>query len=132
MNRTDTRPAAIVTAALLTLLSCLLGAVPARAQGKQAIVILRTTGAEASTSGCDGTAEISYQVVYDLKLNNEDGVRLLNAGGGGNPSASVSRKEYESSAKSKLRDLVSMQGGGDGVRCQGRACVCTPASGSTG
>ena len=115
MNRTEMRPTAIVTATLLTLLGCLLVAVPARAQGKQAIVILRTTGAEASTSGCDGTAEISYQVVYDLKLNNEDEVRLLNSGGGGNPSDSVSRKEYESSTKSKLRDLVSIKWGGDGV-----------------
>jgi hypothetical protein len=115
MNRTDARPATIVTMTLLTLLSCLLGVVPARAQGKQAIVILKAAGAEAPSSGCDGTAEISYQIVYDLKLNNEDEVRLLNADGGGNPSASVSRKEYESSAKSKLRDLVSIKWGDDGV-----------------
>jgi hypothetical protein len=82
-----------------------------RAQGKQAIVVLRT--AENAT-GCEGSAELTYQILYDAKLNNKDEVRLLTLPGS-SPSVTVSRKMYEDSAKRKLRDLYALKWGRDGV-----------------
>lgn len=82
-----------------------------KAQGKQAIVILRT--AENAT-GCEGSAELTYQTLYDVKLNNKEEVRLLSLPGSSS-SARISRKMYEDSAKRKLRDLYALKWSNDGV-----------------
>lgn len=102
------------TTAALVVVFGLLGARQIVAQGKQAIIIMRPPAASSSASGCDGAAEINYQTVTDLKLNNEDEVRLANMAGR-NGSSAVSRKDYEASAKSKLKDLFSLRWGSDGV-----------------
>jgi len=77
-------------------------------QGKEAIVILRSTGADAIAAGCEGSAEISYQIIYDAKLNAKDELRLFNGG-----VSVVSREAYDKSGKSKLRDLFTLKWGGD-------------------
>ncbi len=115
MNRLYVPLMRCLTMLLLTLLGCLLAAVPTFAQGKQAIVILKTQGAGDQNSGCDGAAEVSYQTIYDFKLNNEDEVRLLNGLGAGSQTVGVSRKDYEASGKSRLRDLNALKWGADGV-----------------
>ncbi|HEV2765264.1 MAG TPA: hypothetical protein VGV38_19935, partial [Pyrinomonadaceae bacterium] len=115
MNRSDTLFTHRLATILLTLLVCLAGSVSARAQGKQAVVLLKAPGAQAAGTGCDGTAEISYQTVYDFKINNEDEMRLLPALASAGAAASVTRKDYESSGKSKLRDLHALRWGQDGV-----------------
>lgn len=83
-----------------------------KAQGKQALVILRPT--DAGATGCDGSVELSYQVLYDVKLNNKDEVRLLTLPGSSS-SARISRKMYEDSGKRKLRDLYALKWSRDGV-----------------
>ena len=97
---------------LLTLFFSLLIPAALKAQGKQAIVILRTT--DAGAAGCEGSVELSYQILYDVKLNNKEEVRLLTVPGSSS-SARVSRKMYEDSAKRKLRDLYALKWSNDGV-----------------
>jgi hypothetical protein len=87
----------------------------AYAQGKQAIVILKPSGSGASVSNCDGTSEINYQLVNDIKLNNKDEVRLVNGLSATGDSTSVSRKAYEDSGKSKLKDLSVLKWSSDGL-----------------
>lgn len=98
--------------ALIALFSSLLIPAAVKAQGKQAIVILRSSDAVAA--GCEGSVELSYQVLYDVKLNNKEEVRLLTLPGSSS-SARVSRKMYEDSAKRKLRDLYALKWRNDGV-----------------
>lgn len=97
---------------LLAFFSSLLIPAAMKAQGKQAIVILRS-GDNAAT-GCEGSAELSYQILYDAKLNNKEEVRLLTLPGSSS-SARISRKVYEDSAKRKLRDLYALKWSNDGV-----------------
>jgi hypothetical protein len=86
------------------------------AQGKQAIAILRPSGGATTATGCEGTSDINYQLIRDFKLNNEDEVRLISdVTTSAGASASVSRKSYEKSGKSKLRDLAELKWGNDGV-----------------
>jgi hypothetical protein len=92
---------------------CLLTSSQVKAQGKQAIVILRPTSADASNAGCEGAAELTDQILYDAKLNAKDEIRLLNSGGGA--SSTISRDAYDHSGKSKMRDLVALKWGRDGV-----------------
>jgi hypothetical protein len=94
------------------LFSSFLIPVDVKAQGKQAIIILRST--DAAEAGCEGSIELSYQTLYDVKLNNKEEVRLLSLPGSSS-SATVSRKMYEDSAKRKLRDLYALKWGRDGV-----------------
>jgi len=82
------------------------------AQGKQAIVILRS--GDAPGGGCDGSIDLNHQILNDVKLNNKDEVRLVNLPFA-SPSATVSRKTYEDSGKRKLRDLFALKWGKDGV-----------------
>jgi len=82
------------------------------AQGKQAIVVLRS--GESSNGGCEGAVDLSYQIIFDAKLNNKDEVRLLNFPVS-NPAATVSRKTYEDSTKRKLRELFSLRWENSGV-----------------
>ncbi len=96
--------------AALALSSCLVA--DAAAQKRQAIVIMRSPGGGASVAPCDGAAEINYQIVSDAKLNNKDEVRLAGALGGAG--ASVSRKAYEETQKTKMRDLFEIKWGTDG------------------
>lgn len=91
---------------------CFVTSAAVRAQGKQAIVILRSTSAEVG-AGCEGSAELTYQILYDAKLNAKDEVRLINSAGG--PSSTISRDAYDHSAKSKMRDLYSLKWGRNGV-----------------
>lgn len=84
----------------------------ANAQGKQAIVILRS--GEAQNGGCEGAVSLDYQIVFDTKLNNKDEVRLLNFPIS-NPATSISRKNYEDSGKRKLRELYSLRWEKNGV-----------------
>ncbi len=100
---------------MLILSGCLFSAPQGYAQGKQAILILRPAGAEAINANCEGATEINYQIVYDLKLNNEDGLRLVNGLGAAGSTASVSRKDYESASKSKLKDLYALRWEANGL-----------------
>jgi hypothetical protein len=94
---------------------CLAASARVNGQGKQAIVILRSAGADAgSSTGCEGGAELSYQIVYDAKLNAKDEIRLLNPGDA-SPSSQVSRESYDRSGKSKMRDLFALKWGRKGV-----------------
>ncbi len=79
-----------------------------KAQGKQAIVILRSESNAATRDGCEGAQELQYQIIYDARLNAKEEVRLLN-----NPSSSVTRESYEHSSKSKIRDLYALKWGSD-------------------
>jgi hypothetical protein len=112
MQRHDTFSRAFVMT--LTLLACAFGAAHVCGQGKQAVLVLRQTAGGAGESGCDGSVEINHQIAYDVKLNNEDEVRLL-AGLRPDGNTSVSRKEYEASGKSKLKDLYALAWGRDGA-----------------
>ena len=104
-----------LTPALFALLLCLCAAGGVYAQGKQAVVILRSPGSGASVSECEGAAELNYQVVYDLKLNSKEDVRLANSLSAQDDSASISRKLYEDTAKSKLKDLHVLRWARNGV-----------------
>lgn len=86
-----------------------------RAQGKQAIIILRSAGGDIKTSGCEGTADISYQIATDIKVNNKEDVRLLNGFSASGPSSIVRREPYDRSGKIKSRDLFLLKWGNDGV-----------------
>jgi len=70
--------------------------------------VLRGSGSQAT--GCEGSSEISFQVLYDARLNAKEEVRLL-----GSPSSHVSREVYERSSKSKLKDLFAVKWGADDV-----------------
>lgn len=98
--------------ALLALLSSFIIPAALKAQGKQAIIILRA--GDGAAAGCEGNTEVNYQVLYDVKLNNKEEVRLLTLPGS-STSATVSRKMYEDSAKRKLRDLYALKWNKDGV-----------------
>lgn len=84
------------------------GAVETRGQGKQAIVVLRSNTSTSAT-GCEGTSDIATTVLFDVRLNTKEELRLLNG------ASSVSRETYEKSSKTKLRDLFSLKWGSDDV-----------------
>jgi hypothetical protein len=86
----------------------------ARAQKRQAVIVLRAPGG-ASVAQCEGAAELNYQLVSEAKLNGKEEVRM--AGNLGTPEATtlVSRKQYEDTRKAKLRDLFALRWGADGV-----------------
>jgi hypothetical protein len=93
---------------------CLLGSSSqVRAQGKQAIIILRSANTDGGNAGCEGAAEITYQTLYDAKLNAKDEIRLLNSAG--TSGATISRDAYDHSSKGKIRDLFGLKWGRDGV-----------------
>lgn len=85
-----------------------------RAQGKQAILILRLQG-DGSLSGCEGTTEVNYQIVNNLKLNNKEEIRLVSGISATRESSGVPRKAYEDSGKSKLQDLTALKWEHDGL-----------------
>jgi hypothetical protein len=99
----------------LSLLLCLSGVTKVHGQGKQAIIILRSPGTGASVSECEGTADLNYQIVNDLKLNNKDEIRLAGNLSAQSDSAVITRKAYEDSAKGKLKDLSMLGWGRNGV-----------------
>lgn len=107
-------PMAILTG-IISLTALLTWTVECRAQGKQAILILRSNGADPKASGCDGTTEISFQLVSDVKLNSKDEVRLMSGFTADGPGASVGREAYEHSSKIKAKDLYMLKWGTDGV-----------------
>ena len=82
------------------------------AQGKQAVVIMRS--GEFKGSACEGAANLDHQVLFDVKLNNKDEVRLLNYPAW-NSSTMVSRKSYEDSGKRKMRELYALKWDTGGV-----------------
>jgi hypothetical protein len=90
--------------ALLTVVSAFIFASTASAQGKQAVVLMRSGNTTASS--CDGASEMNYQIVYDLKINSKDEIRLLNQSG---HTSSVSRKDYEDAPKNKLTNLYQLK-----------------------
>lgn len=98
----------------LVLIFCLLLwlAVSVNAQGKQAVVILRSEGFK--SGACEGTAKLDHQVLFDVKLNNKDEVRLLNLPAWSSATM-VSRKSYEDSGKRKMRDLFALKWDDNGV-----------------
>lgn len=109
---TGLKKAALAALATLVVSSCL--AEEALAQKRQALVIMRAPASTASQ--CDGTTEISYQLLSDAKLNNKEEVRMAGGLGGAGTSTLVSRKVYEDSTqKAKLRDLFELKWGDDGV-----------------
>lgn len=97
---------------ILALVFTLLIPAAVKAQGKQAILILRSGAAAAA--GCEGSVELNYQILNDVKLNNKEEIRLLSLPGSG-PSSTVSRKMYEDAGKRKLRDLYAVKWSKDGV-----------------
>lgn len=82
------------------------------AQGKQAIVIMRS--GEFKSGACEGAVNLDHQVLFDVKLNTKDEVRLLNFPSW-MASTTVSRKTYEDSGKRKLRDLFALKWDAGGV-----------------
>src|SRR5215217_3339158 len=80
--------------------------VSVNAQGKQAVVILRS--GDFKSGECEGMAKLDHQVLFDVKLNNKDEVRLLNLPASSS-STMVSRKSYEDSGKRKLRELFALK-----------------------
>lgn len=75
------------------------------AQGKQAVVLMRT--GSSSGASCDGTAEINYQTIVDLRLNNEGDIRLFNSSA--SDGLRISRKDYEDAAKNKLANMYQLK-----------------------
>lgn len=84
----------------------------ASAQGKQAVVIMRS--GEFKTAACEGAPNLDHQILFDVKINNKDEVRLLNLPAWSS-STMVSRKSYEDSGKRKMRDLFALKWDVDGV-----------------
>lgn len=90
----------------------LLLAISVSAQGKQAIVVKRS--GEFKSAACDGAPNMDYEILFDVKLNNKDEVRLLNLPGWASTTM-VSRKTYEDSGKRKMRDLFALKWDEGGV-----------------
>ncbi len=63
---------------------------------------------KSSGSGCDGNVDLTFQILFDVKINNKDEIRLLSPVASNLPS-SISRDEYEKSGKRKLRDLYALK-----------------------
>src|SRR5258705_351779 len=93
---------------ILAIAFYLLAPFSAKAQGKQAIVILRSENPAAT---CEGSVDIAVQVLNDVRLNNKEEIRLISANG--SSLSSVDRKTYEDSGKRKLRDLFAIKWGKD-------------------
>ena len=53
-----------------TLLFLVLTGTLANGQGKQAIVVLRSE--KSSGAGCDGNVDLTYQILFDVKINNKE------------------------------------------------------------
>jgi hypothetical protein len=87
-------------------------AVSVNGQGKQAVVIMRS--GEFKSGACEGAANLDHQILFDVKLNNKDEVRLFTFPSW-NSSTMVSRKSYEDSGKRKLRDLYAFKWDAGGV-----------------
>ena len=98
---------------------CLCVFAEASAQKRQAVVILRAPGA--SVAPCDGATELNYQLAGDLKFNNKDEVRMGANIGTANDSTLISRKAYEESRKTKMKDLFALRWGADGVNVRSKA-----------
>ena len=99
-----------ILAGLCLLFSILILSRAASGQGKQAIVLMRT--GNASVARCDGTTDISYQTISDLRLNNEGDIRLFNGGANNGYSADdfkISRKAYEDAVKNKLANMYQIK-----------------------
>jgi len=97
---------------LLTLSLGLWLAGSVNAQGKQAVVVMRS--GEFKSGACEGAANLDHQILFDVKLNTKDEVRLLNFSSWSS-SSMVSRKSYEDSGKRKLRDLFALKWDDSGV-----------------
>ncbi len=82
------------------------------AQGKQAVVVMRS--GEFKTAACEGALNLDHQILFDVKINNKDEVRLLNFPASSS-STMVSRKSYEDSDKRKMRDLFALKWDANGV-----------------
>jgi hypothetical protein len=95
--------------AFLTICGFLSYGFECQAQGKQSIIILRSSGTDTKASGCEGTTDISYQIVTDIKINNKDEVRLLNGFSASGPSSIVGREPYDRSGKIKSKDLFVLK-----------------------
>jgi tetratricopeptide (TPR) repeat protein len=104
-----------ITHALIVLFLSLFASAGIYGQGKQAVIILRSPGSGSSVSDCDGGVELNYQIVTDLKLNAKDEVRLASGLSAQSDSTSISRKEYESTGKSKLKDLSMLKWDSNGM-----------------
>lgn len=98
----------IISGAALTI-SIFALAAKSFAQGSQAVVITRS--GNISANGCDGSAEMNYQIVNGVKLNNDDEIRLINsANTDSSPdSTEISRKSYEEAPKNKLINLYELK-----------------------
>jgi hypothetical protein len=83
------------------------------AQGRQAVVVLRSTSATAA-SQCEGTAEIKYQLIFNPKLNNREEIRLL-ADSNVSPAQQITRQWYDDAKRVRLRDLHSFTRNGNGI-----------------
>lgn len=106
------KPSSVLSHVIIAVCFSLLIAGSVNAQGKQAIVILRS--GDVKGGGCEGAANVDYQILFDAKLNNKDEVRLLNFPIA-QSSATVSRKNYEDSVKRRLRELFSLRWEKSGV-----------------
>lgn len=104
-----------LTIVFLTICGFLSCGFEARAQGKQAIIILRSSGTDTKAAGCEGSTDISYQIATDIKINNKDEVRLLSGFSANGPSSIVGRDPYDHSGKIKSKDLLLLKWGNDEV-----------------
>jgi len=97
----------IVRAALVAFFLCITSQI--FGQGKEAVVIFRPTNSDTAAAGCEGAAEINYQIIYDAKLNAKDELRLGFDRGG----QFITHDVYDKLGKSKLRDLFALKWGRD-------------------
>lgn len=99
------------TLTLITIAACfsLFYVAGVYAQGKQAIIILKPPGSGAAAAGCDGSAELNYQVINSAKLNNKEEIRLVSGLSASSDSTSIARETYDRSGKSKLKDLSALK-----------------------
>lgn len=104
----------LFTLVMVVVINTILFAPAVRGQGKQAVIVLKSTG-EKSTSPCEGLADLNYQLVTNVKINGKDEVRLLNESAQSGSSTLISRKSYESSPKAKLQNLLKLGWQKDGL-----------------
>jgi hypothetical protein len=97
------------TGILLGMVFCLATALGAMAQNRQAIVIMRPASTSAGEAVCDGSVDMTYHIINDPKLNDQDEVVMLN----GVESTTgdmlrITRQSYESAPEMKLKTLAKL------------------------
>jgi hypothetical protein len=71
-------------------------------------VVIKPPVNDLSSLACDGSVELSYLVINNIKLNGKDHLRLLHSFSSG-ISTTISRKEYKDGFKTRLKDLYMIK-----------------------